>query len=299
MSEVYAPKKEWVLAGHISMMAEAIDQSEKASEWALRALDMGRKGDELGLSESFAMYAVPAAIAEDRFADAVELAAAAMSNLMMSGVRGRRGHDAKPTVEELVAFDKKTAAFSLVPVGFRLASLWLGHREECKRLAGSLALHCRKMAKTGPAGSSWTQSADAIDEVFSENANAEVLLERSKNLEQKDEPATRILFFLGAILHSAPARAYALQLGLYPYLDETYKRFGIYSQNLVPFLIDFWMRSVETESYAYKQPSMLKKKLAEIAQGDGERKEKAMLVELGWSLARKPNAEMQLWLEKV
>jgi hypothetical protein len=299
VSEVYAPKKEWVLAGHVSMMAEAIDQSEKASEWALRALDMGRKGDELGLSESFAMYAVPAAIAEDRFADAVELAAAAMSNLMMSGVRGRRGHDAKPTVEELVAFDKKTAAFSLVPVGFRLASLWLAHREECKRLAGSLALHCRKMAKTGPAGSSWAQSADAIDEVFSENANAEVLLERSKNLEQKDEPATRILFFLGAILHSAPARAYALQLGLYPYLDETYKRFGIYRQNLVPFLIDFWMRSVETESYAYKQPSMLKKKLAEIAQGDGERKEKAMLVELGWSLATKPNAEMQLWLEKV
>ena len=36
-----------------------------------------------------------------------------------------------------------------------------------------------------------------------------------------------------------------------------------------------------------------------IAQGDGERKEKAMLVELGWSLATKPNAEMQLWLEKV
>jgi tetratricopeptide (TPR) repeat protein len=72
------------------------------------------------------------------------------------------------------------------------------------------------------------------------------------------------------------------------------KRFGIYRQNLVPFLIDFWMRSVETESYAYKQPSMLKKKLAEIAQGDGERKEKAMLVELDWSLATKPNAEMQL-----
>ena len=128
VSEVYAPKKEWVLAGHISMMAETIDQPEKASEWALRALDMGRKGDELGLSESFAMYAVPAAVAEDRFADTVELAAAAMSNLMMSGVRGRRGQDAEPTAEELVAFEKKTVAFSLVPAGFRLASLWLTDR---------------------------------------------------------------------------------------------------------------------------------------------------------------------------
>lgn len=299
VSEIYAPKREWVLAGHISMMAEAVDQPEKASEWALRALDMGRKGDELGLSESFAMYAVPAAVEEDRFVDTVELAAAAMSNLMMSGVRGRRGQDAKPTAEELVAFEKKTAAFSLVPSGFRLASLWLTDREECKRLAGSLALHCRKVAKTSPAESSWTLSADAIGAVFSENANAEVLLERSKNLEREDEPAARILFFLGAILHSAPGRAYALQLGLYPYLDETYKRFGIYRQNLVPFLVDFWMRSVETESYVYKQPSMLKKKLSEIAQGNGQDKEKAMLVELGWSLATKPNAEMQLWLEKV
>jgi hypothetical protein len=36
--------------------------------------------------------------------------------------------------------------------------------------------------------------------------------------------------------HSGPARAYALQLGLYLYLEETYKKFGIYRQNLVPFL---------------------------------------------------------------
>jgi hypothetical protein len=299
VSEVYAPKKEWVIAGHISMMAEGIGQIEEASEWALRALDMGRKGDELGLSETFAMYAVPAAVAEDRFADAVELAATSMSNLMMSGARGRRGRDAKPTTEESITFEKKTAAFSLVPAGFRLASLWLTDSEECKRLAGSLASRCRQIAKDSPAGDSWTQSAVALEEVFSENANAEVLLEKSKNLEHKDEPAARILFFLGAILHAAPARAYALQLGLYPYLEEIYKRFGIYRQILVPFLVDFWRRSVEAEPYVYKQPGLLKAKLAEIEQGDGQRKEKAILLELSWSLATKPNADMQLWLEKA
>ena len=298
ISEVYAPKKEWVVAAHISMMAEGIDQTQKASEWALRALDMGRKGDDLGLSESFAMYAVPAAVAEDRFADAVELAAASMSNLMVSGVRGRHGPDAKPTAEELVAFEKKTAAFSLVPAAFRLASLWLTDREHCKRLSQGLALRCRQIAEKSPAGESWTRSAEAIEVIFSENAAAEALLEKSKSLEQKDEPATRILFFLGAILHAGPARAYALQLGLYPYLEETYKKFGIYRQNLVPFLSDFWRQSVEAEPYVYKQPQLLRDRLQEIERNSIDGKEKAILQELSWSLATRPNAEMQEWLQK-
>jgi hypothetical protein len=297
ISEVYVPKREWVLAAHISMMAEGIEQTEKASGWALRALDMGRKGDELGLSETFAMYAVPAAVAEDRFADAIELAASSMSSLMMTGAR-RRGPDAKPTTEEAVTYEKKTAAFSLVPAGFRLASLWLTNREECKRLASSLALRCRRMAENSPAGESWTQSGDAIQEVFSENANAEGLLARSRNLDQKDEPATRILFFLGAILHAGPARAYALQLGLYPYLEETFKKFGIYRQNLVPFLLDFWRQSVEAEPYLYKQPGLLKDRLEEIERTNIDGKEKAILEELSWSLATRPNAEMHEWLRK-
>jgi hypothetical protein len=85
------------------------------------------------------MYAVPAVVTEDRFADAVELAGASMSNLMMSGIRGRRGQDAKPTVEELVTYEKKTAAFSLVPAGFRLASRWLTNQGTRDPLA---PLHC-------------------------------------------------------------------------------------------------------------------------------------------------------------
>jgi hypothetical protein len=68
---------------------------------------------------------------------------------------------------------------------------------------------------------------------------------------------------------------------------------------LVPFLVDFWRRSVEEEPYVYKQPGLLKTRLAEIEQCDGQRKEKAILLELSWSLATKPNADMQLWLEKV
>jgi hypothetical protein len=99
--------------------------------------------------------------------------------------------------------------------------------------------------------------------------------------------------------HAGPARAFALQLGLFPYLEETYRRFGIYRQNLVPFLVDFWKRSVEMEPYVYKQPGLLKARLAEIEQGYGQHKEKAILVELSWSLATKPNVDMQLWLEKV
>lgn len=298
VSEIHDPKKEWLVAAHLSMMAEGSGQSEMASEWALRALDMGRKGDEGGMSESFAMYAVPAAVAEDRFADAVELARGALSNLMMTGVKGKRGPTAQPTEEELAYWQKRTTAFGVVPAGFRLADLWLKDFDRCKRLVPNLTSKCRQLAQESNEPEVWAKAADAIEEIFSEVCNAEAVLEKSKNLAEKDEPALRILFFLGAVLHSGPKRSYALQLGLYPYLEETYEKYGIYRQNMVPFLMDFWRQSIEAEPYVYKQPALLKKKLEEIEQNDGKRKEKAVLLELSWSLATKPNAEMQQWLEK-
>ena len=121
---------------------------------------------------------------------------------------------------------------------------------------------------------------------------------QARALVDKNEPA-RIVYFLGAILHAGPARAYALQLGLYPYLEETYKKYGIYSQNMVPFILEFWRKSLDAEPYFFKQPGLLKKKLAEIEQSDGTRKEKLILLELSWSLATRPNAETQQWLHKT
>jgi hypothetical protein len=88
-------------------------------------------------------------------------------------------------------------------------------------------------------------------------------------------------------------------LGLYPYLEETYKKYGIYSQNMVPFILEFWRKSLDAEPYFFKQPGLLKKKLAEIEQSDGTRKEKLILLELSWSLATRPNAETQQWLHKT
>lgn len=298
VSEIHDPKKEWMVAAHLSMMAEGIGEIEMASEWALRALDMGRKGDEGGMSESFAMYAIAAAVGEDRYADALELARGALSNLMLTGVKGKRGPIAEPTEEELVYWQKRTTAFGVVPAGFRLASLWLKDLERCKSLVSNLVLKCRQFAQGSNAPDVWEKTADAIEEVFSEGCNAEVLLEKSKSLAEKDEPAPRILFFLGAILHSGPKRSYALQLGLYPYLEETYKRYGIYRQNMVSFLLDFWRQSIQAEPYVYKQPGLLKDKFEEIEKSGMNRKEKTLLLELSWSLATKPNADMQQWLDK-
>jgi hypothetical protein len=74
---------------------------------------------------------------------------------------------------------------------------------------------------------------------------------------------------------------------------------AVYRQNMVPFILDFWRKSLDAEPYLYKQPGLMKKKLGEIEQSDGAGKEKAILLELSWSLATRPNAEMQQWLQKT
>ena len=160
-------------------------------------------------------------------------------------------------------------------------------------------VECRQLGQESSAPEVWSKSADAIEEIFSENCNAEGVLEKSKSLTEKDEPAPRILFFLGAILHSGPKRSFAPQLALYPYLEATYRNMGSTNKTWVPFLLHFWRQSIDAEPYVYKQPGLLKKKLEEIEQSDDDRKEKVVLVELSWSLATKPNTDMQRWLEKT
>jgi hypothetical protein len=139
---------------------------------------------------------------------------------------------------------------------------------------------------------------EALEEIFSEGQDAEVLLAKSKGLVDEGESVRRMLYYLGAILHARPARSYALQLGFYPYLEETYKKYGLYRQNIVPLVAEFWKKSLDAEPYLYRQPGLLRVRLEEIERSNSDSKEKAILKELSWSLATRPNADMEDWLRK-
>jgi len=84
----------------------------------------------------------------------------------------------------------------------------------------------------------------------------------------------------------------------YPFLEETYKKYGLYRQNIAPLVPEFWKRSLDAKPYLYRQPSLLKSKLEQIENSNIDGKEKTILKELSWSLATRPNAEMQEWLRK-
>lgn len=298
ISELYDPKKDWFAMAHISMIAEGLGRDEVASQWALRALDTGRKIDEGGLFESFGMYAISAAVAEDRFVDALDVAARAIAHLMRTGVKGMRGPEAEMTEQDWIVAEKRTGSFVLVPAGFRLATLWVQDGERCRDLVAVLATRCRRIAETAHAPEVWTKSAEALEEIFAEGQDADVLLRKSESLVDKDEPARRMLYHLGAMLHARPAKAYELQLGFFPFLEKTYMKYGLYRQNIVPFVLGFWSRSLDAEPYLYRQPSVLRKRLEEIERSSSDGKERAALKELSWGLAIRPNAEMQEWLQR-
>lgn len=296
---LYDAKKDWFVAAHISMMAEGLGREEAASQWALRALDMGRKADEGDLSEGFGMYAISAAVAEDRFLDALEIAATAVTHLMAGGAKARRGPEAELTEREWTDREKRITSFAVVPAAFRLATIWLQNPTRCTNFVAAITARCRQIAESSHAPAVWITVAEALEEIFAEERDSELLLERSKSLVDMDEPARRILYFLGAMLHAGPSRAYALQLGIFPFLENTYKKYGFYRQNIAPFVPEFWSKSLDSEPYLYKQPTLLKSKLQGIEQADKTAKEKAILNELTWSLAIRPNSEMQEWLERT
>ena len=99
-------------------------------------------------------------------------------------------------------------------------------------------------------------------------------------------------------MHAPPARACALQLAILPFLEERYRKYAFYKENILPFVCEFWSRSLEDESYQYKQPVLVKSKLQEILQSDNDGKEKAILRELVWSLDVRARSEAREWLSQ-
>jgi hypothetical protein len=296
LDDLYDAQKEWFIPAQLAMFAEAVGRFDAASEWALRAVDLGRRLGGGDLTEGLVLYAIPKAIEEDRFGDALELALSGADALTKAYVVGTSAPKRLPSEEEWRNAETKASGIGLVPAVFRLASLWLSDREKFRSALFSVIDKCRGLEKRARTPGIWSRAAKAVEESFVDECDWHVLYESANALDGKGHPATRVIYFIGALLHASPADSLRLQLAVLPFLEETYGHYGIYRWSVVPFVCDFWLRNVESEGFRYSQPIVVRRRLIELNEKSENHSEKVLLSEVSSGLGVRVSAEARVWI---
>lgn len=298
LEDLYDPAKEWFIPAQLAMFAEGVGRIDAASEWASRAVDLGRRLGGGDLSEGLTLYAVPQAVVDNRFGDALELALDGADSLMRAFVKGTSESKRQPTQEEWSRAETKASGIGLVPSAFRLATLWLADREKSKSAVLTVIDKCRELEKRARTPGIWSSAAQAFEECFIDNCNWRSLYQKSNELDGKGYPATRVIYFLGASLHANPSDSLRLQLAVFPFLEESYGHYGIYRRSVVPFVSDFWLRNVVSEAFQYSQPLIVKRRLENFTQQSGDHMEKSILSEVAAGLRVCVGADGRAWMDR-
>jgi len=298
LDELYDPQKDWFMPAQLAMFAEGVGRLDAASEWALRAVNLGRRLGGGDLTEGLVLYAIPKAIEEDRFGDALELALSGADALTKAYVAGTSETKRLPSEEEWRRAETKASGIGLVPAVFRLAKLWLSDREKFGSALLSVIDKCKDLEKRARTRGIWSRAGEAIEESFVDECDWHALYERATALERTGDPAARVIYFVGALLHATPADSLRLQLAVLPFLEETYGHYGIYRWSIIPFVRDFWLRNIESEAFRYSQPVAVRRRLVELNEKSQSHSEKEFLSEVSVGLGVRVSGDARAWLNR-
>jgi len=277
--------------------AIAVGRDEDATRWALKAVEAGRGGWKEEISGGLRLYAVCQAILEDRYADALDMAVDASVGLATEYSTSAGGQEplessASPAPMMGGHRDQATrargeygaATVALIPIIFRLATLWMSDAESSREAALGLADDCRRIAKTAEAPEVWNEAARMLNEVFSKDASWQQLNEQGNEYAAKNETVLYIICYAGAMLHVRPSDALRIQLRILPVVYTQMKHFGIFRRIAIPFVITYWRVTLDRAPHFFRMPVLLKEKVDKLVADPSESGLKSLLRELAFPL---------------
>jgi hypothetical protein len=276
--QLYDVGREWGLAAQLAYFAMAVGRDEDAAGWALRAIESGRGGREEGLLGGLQMFAVCQAILDDRYGEALDIALDAGTTIATEYERWRStmGHDQLsggrasiapegPTVTSRAHGEIHAANEALIPIIFRLATIWLNDPEEAREAAWTVATECIRLAKAAENPRVWDESARLANEIFGQAPSWQHLNEQGNEYAQRNENALYHICYAGTLLHVMPRDALRIQLGILPALEQQLERHGAFRRIVVPFILAYWEQKLENSPYYFVAPALLKERLQNIS----------------------------------
>ncbi|HFK1531050.1 TPA: hypothetical protein ACGXM6_004865 [Bacillus cereus] len=271
--DVYQPANDYLLAAQLNTVAKALGFENEAEKWIIKSFDLAlEKGNKRGIG-LIGIQVIDYLIRANDYSAALDVAieTETIFELYQQG----KGYDANAEIVIGVRSDKawaiieeRSAELAIIPSVLSLLIAKHGKSLRVSELSEQLINTCKQMKIISPIPKFWSSLAEILEIILSRGLNFDQIIELHKNY---NERCLQFLCYLGATLVASPVDALKVYKAFGQFLEERYKGLGsLYSNNILPFIIDYWATQLNTNKSYFSNPDYIEKQLndcREISEG--------------------------------
>ncbi len=260
----------------LSETAQHLADDERATDWALRGLDVVRGEGSLSAVGSLAYRILPSLLSNNRYAEAIDVALeacvavkAGYEHAMRGGAVVASGLDAlsilggKPNADWNKA-EKETVEQCVIPAMFCIGRAALTDRERALEHTRIVADTCRAIALTASWPELWRGAADAFDGSLLRKVGRTELNRRANEAGESGLEPVQVLGYMGMSLRSDVRleTAAIFQIMAMPYVAGVLSSASpMYSHVVLAFLGEFWQSAFQRERFRLTSPGLVNEAL--------------------------------------
>jgi len=303
--DVYGTSGDEIVIEQLVRFAEAVQNTERATFWALRGSEMAEKGGNAQVGAILSPYAIYGMLQCDKLEDAVRVALSASVVLNVSRKEHEEGRKLPQTVataEAILApkpsaqwnvIENNAVTYGLLPVMIHLSSISIEDQARAAHLGGKMASFCRRTMETASDRALWQNAAELFELIFAYASPAKDIVQRG-NACAPNESLRAIAYIGASIQQDVPLdRAFRLHVAAIGYLlDNCFQSaFQVFRPLLLtPFVCSYWSNVFARTRFRFSTPQMVEKELNAAIQEPEPRRIRRVLevVALGLTATLKP-----------
>jgi hypothetical protein len=300
LSTMYSESTMWMLPGAMTWFADALGEVTKAGTWALKTVEIAESVSSDPTRRFFLLYAVPTAIREGRYIDAIQYALDATVSttrppptqvtqaLNTIDLRSSEVERSRPTREPKRA-ELEAAQLALLPAYLDIIRVWHTNEIAGANAADSVIEKCEAIAETACDPELWKRAAVVIRQVFQRRISEEQISAEASKYVGEHGSFHLILLYFGSGIGSSPEYAFRAQMASVAWVQGCFQNFTALSNQVVARAVNSsWQSVIEKEGYRFQRPRDALILLREAAGSDSLRETLRIVAQsLGASLSER------------
>ncbi|HET8587690.1 MAG TPA: hypothetical protein VFM74_07435 [Candidatus Limnocylindria bacterium] len=295
-------------AGMVEILA-TVGRDDQAAAWLDRGYAVAEETGNALARTQLDIAAIPALLAEDRCADALDRALEASGTATALVNFPQRPDDPAPNALDVQAVlggsssplrrraEAGALDLALPPICCRLACLALESEEHARGVAERAAVRCREIGTSAAAPDLWSATASLLEDIFVRGRPFAELLGMSDALGTQHQILGVVARIGASIQPRAPLpQNCALHVAAVRYLYQIRALVpGAYRRLVLPFVFNYWTDKVATQGFRFRTPRLLQDRLLQARDRRPEEQAQAVLSDVAESLGLQVAVDTWEW----
>jgi hypothetical protein len=307
----YHVTREYAIALHLALFADAAGEDERSAIWAAKALELARGEGQQAIVAELAQHFITELVLDDRYGEALEAAleeGAIRCARRLEKEAGRdpyRSHlDVEPILgdrpnENWRQAERWAVLSGLQPAAVRVCMAAVDSLEAARTSATEVAAICRQIGAGAADPELWATMAELFEKGFVRPVSGEEL----KRMAEESDASSGSLRAIGLLFASMRPEITAedaamIHLAILPGLCQFFgPPFAAHRRILVPFVSAYWNAMFRRMRFRFQFPSLVETALAESETAPAKERVQAVLRAVLMGFRARLSPETRSWLD--